>query len=752
MAWHLYRFGRWSFRHRRIVVTFWVGLLLLMGVASSTLSGKTSDTFTLPGIESTEAFDLIKERTPDAAPDGATARIVFQAPEGETLSSPANAKAVEESLAAIDSKNVSTPPEARVLSATSEDGRTAYASISYAKQSIELTDADRHALEEAPEAAEAAGLKVAIGGDALQEMPAQGLTELIGLGVAVIVLLITFGSLLLAGMPLLTAIIGVGIGVTTITTLTGFIDLGSSTPTLALMLGLAVGIDYALFIVSRYNHEVHIGREREEAAGRAVGTAGSAVVFAGLTVVIALAGLSVVNINFLTQMGLAAAGTVAVAVMIALSLLPALFGFSGNKIGWGKVPFMNVRDPEDPTTKAPAGRRWADLVTKHRIKTLIGGLVVAGVVAIPVASMQLALPDDGTAADGSGPRVAYDLIADSFGAGTNGPLMVVVDTKGASDPEAAVSAAVKRVESVKTDVATVISPVPAADAPADAVQAFNDQLDQGQYALITVIPKSGPSDADTQTLVDELRQAVDGVESDTGAQVLVTGQTAVGVDISESLADAFPKYLLVVVGLAFILLLIVFRSILVPLKAVGGFLLSVGVSLGATVAVFQWGWFADLIGIDKSGPVLFMLPLLLTGILFGLAMDYEVFLVSRMREEFVHGKEATESVVLGFQYGARVVTAAAAIMIGVFGAFALGDEVVIKSIGFGLAIGVLADAFLVRMTIVPAFMALLGNRMWWLPKWLDKALPNLDIEGESLAKHLGEEKDKDQDKDELVPV
>jgi RND superfamily putative drug exporter len=735
MAWYLYRLGRWSFRRRRVVVSFWIGLLILMGVGAGTLSGKTSDEFTIPGIESIDAFDLIKERTPDAAPDGATARIVFQAPEGEQLSSAKYQSAIDESLSSIDSPNVVAPLDASALT-TSEDGRTGFATVSYAKQSVELTDADKTALEDSPEAAEAAGLKVAVGGDALQEIPAQGLTELIGLGVAVIVLLITFGSLLLAGMPLLTAIVGVGIGVAGIQIATGFIDLGSSTPTLALMLGLAVGIDYALFIASRYRHEVHVGRPRDEAAGRAVGTAGSAVVFAGLTVIIALAGLSIVNISFLTQMGLAAAATVAVAVLIALTLLPALLGFVGGRTG-GKVPFVKAPDPEDPTVKNTVGRRWADFVTKHRVSTLVAGLVVAGVVAIPVASMQLALPDDGTAADGTGPRVAYDLIAENFGAGTNGPLLVVVDTKNADDPAAAVSSVVQKVESVKKDVASVVSPVPAAGATPEAVEAFASQLSDAQFASITVVPKSGPSDADTQALVDDLRDAV--ATADGGAEVYVTGQTAVGVDISEQLAKAFPKYLLVVVGLAFILLMVVFRSLLVPLKAVAGFLLSVGVSLGATVAVFQWGWLADLIGIDKSGPVLFMLPLLLTGILFGLAMDYEVFLVSRMREEFVHGREAKESVVYGFQYGARVVTAAAVIMIGVFGSFALGDEVIIKSIGFGLAVGVLADAFLVRMMIVPAFMALLGARMWWLPSWLDKLLPNLDIEGESLSRHLDDD-------------
>jgi RND superfamily putative drug exporter len=734
MAWHLYRLGRWSFRHRRIVVSFWIGLLLLMGIGAGTLAGKTSDQFSLPGIESTKAFDLIQQRT-DTAADGATARVVFEAPKGGALTDPAYQSAIDESLAAIDSKNVQTPADQRVLAATSEDGRIGYASIQYSKTSVELTDADRSTLEDAAADAEKAGLTVAIGGDALQEVPETGATELLGIIVAIVVLVITFGSLLAAGMPLLTALIGVGIGVTGITTLTGFVDLGSTTPILATMLGLAVGIDYALFIVSRYRHEVQSGRSYEEAAGRAVGTAGSAVIFAGLTVVIALAGLSVVNISFLTEMGLAAAATVAVAVLIALTMLPALFGFAGRRVTSGKLPFLKARDPEARDGKRTAGRRWAEFVTRRKIVTFVGGLVVAGVIAIPVASMQLALPDDGTAADGSGPRVAYDLIEKGFGAGANGPLLVVVDTAGIQGDQAkveAVDAAFGQVEGVKDDVASVQSPV-----PTDAAQlaTFTDALAKTNIATINVVPESGPSDAKTQDLVDHLRGAV----ADSDARVLVTGQTALGVDISETLANAFPKYLVVVVGFAFVLLTIVFRSLLVPLKAVLGFLLSVGVSLGATVAVFQWGWFADLIGIDKAGPVLFMLPLLLTGILFGLAMDYEVFLVSRMREEFVHGTPAGEAVVNGFQYGARVVTAAAAIMIGVFGSFALGDDVIVKSIGFGLAVGVLADAFLVRMTLVPAFMALLGARMWWLPSWLDKAMPNLDIEGESLARHTDAE-------------
>ena len=740
MAWHLFRLGRWSFRHRRIVAGFWVALLLVVGTGALTLSGKTSDQFTLPGIESTKAFDLIKERTPSAAPDGATARVVFQAPEGERLTTGRNQSLVRETLAATKTGDVTTMTDPFTTGTVSQDGRTAYATVSYDKASIELTTADKNALTDAPEKARDAGLRVEIGGDALQTIPETGVTEGLGVLIAIVVLLITFGSLLVAGMPLLTALIGVGIGVASITTLTGFIDLGSTTPILATMLGLAVGIDYALFIVSRYRYEVKGGRDYEDAAARAVGTAGTAVVFAGLTVIIALAGLSVVNISFLTQMGLAAAGTVAVAVLIALTLLPAIFGFAKGRVFSGKLAFLKeVPDPADQSGRRTTGRRWADLVTKHKAVTFVGGLLVAGVLAVPVFSMQLALPDDGTAPAGSGPRAAYDLISENFGAGTNGPLLVVVDTKGVSgSPGEAVNTVVGQVQSVETDIATVVPPL-TDPSNKQAAAAYEKQLSAAQYATITVIPKSGPSDADTQALVDDIRTAV--ADQGNGADVLVTGQTALGVDISESLANAFPKYLLVVVGFAFILLALVFRSILVPLKATVGFLISVCVSLGTTVAVFQWGWLSQLIGIDKPGPVLFLLPLLLTGILFGLAMDYEVFLVSRMREEFVHGDEPTEAVVHGFQYGARVVTAAAAIMIGVFGSFALGDDAIVKSIGFGLAIGVLADAFLVRMTLVPAFMALLGRAMWWLPAWLDRLLPNLDIEGESLKKRVEEEAD-----------
>jgi putative drug exporter of the RND superfamily len=738
MAWHLFRLGRWSFRHRRLVASVWVGLLLLMGVGAATLSGQTSDNFKLSGVESTQAFDLIKARTPQASTDGATAQVVFQAPRGQTIATAANKAAVKDALAVAKSEDVASMASPFTTGTVSKDGTVAYATISYSKQAVDLTSADKTALENAKAQATRAGLRVAIGGDALSETPAASSAEAIGVVVAFFVLLITFGSLVAAGMPLLTAVLGIGIGITAITTLSGFVTLSSVTPALGSMLGLAVGIDYALFIMSRYQHEVRQGRAPEEAAGVAVGTAGSAVVFAGLTVIIALVGLSVTRIGFLTQMGLGGAATVAIAVLIALTLLPALLGFAGRRVLAGRLKFLRNRDTEstESTTERTNGRRWVDAVTRFKVPVLLAGVAVAVVASIPVTKMELALPDNSTAPAGSDSRVAFDLISKSFGAGANGPLVVVVDTARAKDPSAAVTAAVTRLTAIKTDVAAVVPPS-TGDARSEA--ALKQQLAAVRYATITVVPDSGPSDASTKELVDTIRGTMTGLPAQTGARALVTGQTAVGVDISQSLADVFPLYLVIVVGLAIFLLIAVFRSILVPIKAAVGFVMSLGISLGATVAVFQWGWLNNLLGLDTTSPVIFILPLLLTGILFGLAMDYEVFLVTRMREAYVHGSPARQAVVLGFQYSARVVAAAAVIMMGVFSGFALGEDPIIKTIGFALTVGVLADAFLVRMTIVPALMAIVGERIWWLPRWLDRLVPDLDIEGADLMTRLRDE-------------
>ncbi len=737
MAWHLFRLGRWSFQHRRIVAGVWVLLLVVVAAGAATLSGRTDDSFELSGIESTQAFDLIEQRNPQAAPDGATARIVYEAPAGEQLTDPANRAAVTDSLERLGGTEVQSVVDPFAAQAVSPNGRVGYATISYDTPAIDLPAAAKQDLRDVVRTAEASGLRVAVGGDAVQAETEAPTGEALGVVVALVVLTLTFGSLLAAGMPLLTALLGVGIGMLSITTLTGFVHLSSTTPALGTMLGLAVGIDYALFIMSRYRHETALGRPLAEAAGRAVGTAGSAVVFAGLTVVIALVGLAVCGIGFLTQMGLAAAFMVVLSVLIALTLLPAILGFAGDRVARGR----GGRRSTDPEGDAGHGlaRRWVELVSRRRWPALVAGVVVACVVAVPVASLQLALPDDGTKPADDPARVAYDLIATNFGAGVNGPLVVVVDTQGSDDAEAAVDRATQELQQLAaepgSDIAAVV-PALASDDPA-AQQEFSQRLDATQLATIAVVPRSGPSDESTKELVTDLRTALDALPAETGARALVTGQTAVGVDISAALADVFPIYLLVVVGLAVLLLVVVFRSVWVPVKAALGFLLSVGVSLGSTVAVFQWGWLDQVVGVDTTGPVLFLLPILLTGILFGLAMDYEVFLVTRMREAHVHGTPARQAVVDGFVHSARVVVAAALIMVGVFTGFALSGDTILKTIGFALAVGVLADAFLVRMLIVPAVMAIVGERIWWMPRWLDRVVPDVDVEGEGLTRRLG---------------
>jgi RND superfamily putative drug exporter len=497
------------------------------------------------------------------------------------------------------------------------------------------------------------------------------------------------------------------------------------------MIGLAVGIDYALFIVSRYRAELADGTDHEQAAGRAVGTAGSAVVFAGLTVVVALAGLTVVGVPFLGEMGVAAALTVVIAVLIAVTLLPAILGFAGDKIR-GRLP--GLRGGPKPG-RPGMGERWARFVGRHRVATLLVAVAGVAVVAIPAASMQLGLPNDATAAPESTQHKAYELVSDGFGPGANGPLMVVVDTTGTSDPQGAVAATAKRI----TDLGAMPMP-PRANRTGDTT-------------IMQVIPKTGPSDTATEDLVADIRAAAAQLHDSTGATISVTGQTAANIDVSEKLADAMLPYLALIVGLAFLLLMLVFRSIVVPLKATIGFLASVAATFGAVVAVFQWGWLTDLLGVESTGPIMSMLPILLIGVLFGLAMDYQVFLVTRMREDYVHGAvhgiPAREAVATGFSHGARVVVAAALIMTSVFAGFVLAEDSLIQSIGFALAFGVAVDAFVVRMTIVPALMSLFGKAAWWLPRWLDRVLPDVDVEGAKLV----EPGDSDERRDRAsVPV
>ncbi|MFE0730937.1 MMPL family transporter [Streptomyces antibioticus] len=721
MATFLYRLGRLAFRRRHFVALIWVALLTLAGVGAASAPAAGNSSFSIPGTEAQKAFDLLEQRFPGMSADGATARVVFKAPDGEKMTDAAHKATVEKTVKELsDGSEVASVADPYEGNAVSKDGSIAYASVSYKVSGMELEDSSRDALETAADEARDAGLTVEIGGDALQTTPETGATEIIGIAIAAVVLVITFGSLLAAGLPLLTAIVGVGIGVSTIAALAAALDLGSTTSTLASMIGLAVGIDYALFIVSRYRAELAEGRSREDAAGRAVGTAGSAVVFAGLTVVIALVGLSVVNIPMLTKMGVAAAGTVVIAVLIALTMIPALLGFAGRRVRpageKSKLLGGGRAKSAAKAAKPNMGTRWASFVVRRPVAVLLLGVLGLGAAAVPAASLELGLPDDGAQPTSTTQRKAYDLLSEGFGPGFNGPLLIVVDAKGSDDAKAAFTEVGDEIKGLK-DVVTV---TPAAPNKA------------GDTATITVIPDSKPSSASTEELVHAIRDKGSEIKASTDAEVLVTGSTAMNIDVSQKLNDALIPYLILVVGLAFLLLIVVFRSILVPLKAALGFLLSVMAALGAVVAVFQWGWLSGLMGVEETGPVMSMMPIFMVGVVFGLAMDYEVFLVTRMREAYVHGEKPSQAVVTGFRHGARVVTAAAVIMMAVFAGFIGSSESMIKMIGFGLAIAVFFDAFIVRMAIVPAVLALLGKRAWWLPKWLDRALPNVDVEGEGL--------------------
>ena len=719
MATYLYRLGGWAFDHRRKVLLGWLVVLGLVIASASAFGGQFSTKFEVPGTESQRAQDLLHEKYPGAG--GASARVVFAAPGGERLTDPDNRAAVMESVArASKSDGVSFAIDPYRAKALSEDGRIGYADVIYPMPADEVDDAARDELEESAEPAKAAGMEVEFGGGLVTDESEAG-SESAGIVIGFLVLAITLGSLVAAGLPLLTAILGVGIAVGGVTALTGAFELTETAPTLATMLGLAVGIDYALFILSRHRQNVGEGLRPREAAAQATGTAGSAVVFAGATVVIALVGLTVVNIPFLTVMGLAAAGAVVIAVLIATTLLPALLGFFGHR-----VARMNRVLAFRPRGRRPgretASVRYARFVTRRPLAITLACVAGLGLVALPAMHMKLGLPDGGSKPTDNTERRAYDLLTEGFGPGFNGVLTVVVDA-----PELPRNQQKQLATGVTEELKTY---------PNVAAVSPPTQNERGDVTIVNVTPKTGPAADETRDLVDYMRAKADEIPERYGIGAYVTGTTALNIDTADQLAAALPKYIVVVVGLALLLLMVVFRSIWVPIKAAAGFLLSIAAAMGLVVWVFQDGNLADLFAVAQTGPVVSFLPVLLIGILFGLAMDYEVFLVSRMREAYVHSGNAREAIVIGYGQSGRVVTAAAVIMTAVFAAFLLDPDPVIKSIGLSLAFGVLADAFVVRMTLVPAVMALLGRRAWTLPRRLERVVPEVDIEGEQLAKGL----------------
>ncbi len=705
----LHAVGAFSARRRWLVIGVWLAVLAGIGTAAITLSAPTDDAFSIPGTPSVQTFERLGEVFPGSS--GATGTVVIAAPEGQTLTDPANFAAISQAVSQLGSlPNVAAVSDPFQAMGVSQDLSVGYITVNYMLPSYDLPATSLDEAQQATAPIAQAGLEVEYAGGAFveQELPGGGIGEALGVVVAIMVLFVTFRSLIGALVPLMTGIVAVGAGVGTVYALTGSVSITSTAPVLALMLGLAVGIDYSLFIVARHRAQLLAGMSADVSIAKAIGTAGAAVVFAGATVVLALLALFIADIPFLTVMGNAAAGTVALAVVAALTLLPAVLSVAGVRILPRK---LRAAVAEGTHVEAePSTGRGISFVTKHPLITVIGAVAMLGAVALPALDLRLGLPSERSQPEESSARKGYDLLARGFGPGFNGPIVILAET---TDPKTGAAEAAAAAAQVATlDNVVFVSPaIPSQD---------------GSAYLIQVIPTGDPDSASTEQLVHDIRA----ITPEGDISIGVTGETAIRIDVAEGIAEALPIYLAVVVGLALLLLVIVFRSILIPLKALAGFLLSLGATFGAVVAVFQWGWLKDLFGVTYSGPIVAFLPILTIGILFGLAMDYEVFLVSRMREEHLAGAEPTQAIVAGHSHSARVVTAAALIMGSVFFGFLLDGDVIIKSIGFAMAFGVLVDAFIVRMTLVPAIMTLLGKAAWWLPRWLGRVVPEIHLEGD----------------------
>ncbi|MCM3686598.1 MMPL family transporter [Kocuria rosea] len=598
----------------------------------------------------------------------------------------------------------------------SEDGTAAVAVVTFTEEQQAVTAEDKQALQDAVDGVRIDGVQVEYSTEISQDVSQLfGPTEAVGVAVAGIVLLVMLGTLVAAGLPIVTALTGVGAGALATLSFSGVVEMTSMTPMLGLMLGLAVGIDYSLFILNRHRQQLLSGVELHESIGLATGTSGNAVVFAGLTVIIALAALNVTGIPFLGMMGTAAATCVAVAVLIAITLTPALLSLVGQRLLSARARQRAARTP------AHRGPDRPGVATRRPVLTLLAGLVALVAIALPAASMRLGLPDASSEPADSTAYQAYRIIDEEFGAGTNGPLLVVADLpEGTGAAEAAdLQVTVGEELMAREDVVSVV--------PAGLSE-------DRRTAVFQVTPTDGPAAESTERLVDDLRALSPALEDNHGVSIGVTGQTGGNIDVSQKLADALPRYLAVVLGLSLVLMVLVFRSLLVPVIATAGFMLTLFAAFGGVVAIYQWGWAGAAFGVHDPGPVLSFLPTLLVGILFGLAMDYQLFLVSGMREAYVHGSSARAAVREGLDAGRTVVTAAAIIMISVFAGFMFSHMAMIRPLGFGLAFGVLVDAFVVRMMLIPAAMHLLGDKAWWLPRWLDRILPDVDVEGESLRR------------------
>jgi RND superfamily putative drug exporter len=764
------RLGGWCHDHRRLVVLFWLAGLFALGGLSAALGTESRTEFTLPDVESRQGFEVLEDRFGGQG-TGDAGSVVFRADAG--VDDPAVAAAMApflDGIAELDGvARVVSPYGPEGAMQISAEGDIGFATIELEPDtSFETAQTIVDGIEDIQP--DVPGVQIELGGQIFAgfEPPS---SEILGLAFAMVILVLAFGSVLAMGLPIGVALAGIGVGSIVVALLSNVFTIPDFATSLGLMLGIGVGIDYALFIVTRFREQLHAGHTVGESVRIAMDTAGRAVVFAGTTVVISLLGMLVMQIGFVSGLAIGAATVVAMTLLASVTLLPALLGFAGPRveltrwrgllaaalvalalIGVGlKVEPLIVGLPLAVVVlaasfavaplRAPVPRpapkrlkdtlayRWSRVVQRHPWAAALGGALVLVVLALPVLGLRLGFSDEGNFPEDTTTRKAYDLLAEGFGPGFNGRLLVVTELAEGTDP-----AALEPVTQALADDDGIAFASPAV---------LNDPA-APTAALWQVIPTTSPQDAATTELVRRLRgDVLAPVEAATGQDVLVTGSVAVNVDFSDYLAKRLPIFFGAVLTLSFLLLMAVFRSVLVPLKAVVMNLLSIGAAFGIVVAIFQWGWGASLLGIGKA-PIEPFLPMMLFAIVFGLSMDYEVFLLSRVKEEWHRTGDSRTSVADGLAATARVITAAAAIMVFVFGSFLLESDRVIKLFGLGLATAVLIDATVVRMLLVPATMELLGDRNWWLPRWLDRLLPNIDVEGHA---DLDEEPER-----ELEPV
>jgi RND superfamily putative drug exporter len=753
------RLGSFCFRRRRLVVALWFASLIALGSLSGAVGTAFQDEFNLPNVESKTGFDILEEHFGGQG-TGVTGTIVFRAEQG--VNDPAVRRAMEDLFAKVDAREdvtVASPyapgGERQIAAAPSPDaGKIAFADLEM-PANTNFEDTAAVAKEIQAEASDIAGVQVEIGGAAFAEF-AEPSSEILGLAFAIVILILAFGSVLAMGLPVGVALAGIGVGTILIGLISNALTLPDFATVLGIMIGLGVGIDYALFIVTRYRENLHKGQSIQQAVVVAMDTAGRAVTFAGTTVVISLLGMLTMQVSFVGGLAVGAATVVAVTVVASLTLLPALLGFAGQKVeitrwrgliaaGLVALALVGVGLKVSPLTvglplavivllasfvyaplrkQVPAfgqkpiretlSYRWSRFIQRRPWQTAIGGALALLLLSIPVLGMRLGFSDEGNFDRKTTTRKAYDLLAQGFGPGYNGTFLLATELPAGK--QLADLAPITDALAADDGVAFVSPPIPS-DEQAPAA------------ALWRMVPKTAPQDAATTATVNRIRDRVlPPVESAAGVDVAVTGGVPVGVDFSNYLGDRLPLFFAVVLGLSFLLLMTVFRSVLVPLKAVLMNLLSIGAAYGVAVAVFQWGWLSAITGVEPA-PIEPFVPMMLFAIVFGLSMDYEVFLLSRVREEWVRTGDSRTSVADGLASTARVISAAAAIMVFLFGSFLLENDRIIKLFGLGLAVAVLLDATIIRMLLVPATMELLGDKNWWLPRWLDKLLPKVNVEG-----------------------